>query len=700
LKKTQEQIRSIRESAEFAQCNIEERAGRRLSPICMKVRHQAGSLDTAVVELDFSQEISQSPVLLTIESLIKAKLIAFYKQLPVVNMPQGKVKLEMNVARAGDVADLTVYHHANAYRLVNLRIPYQAQGILPLVARNPVGDLIEQIATNSYAPSSCRVEPEIVHTFDNLTYAYKINECEHVLLLDGSKTLPIAVLTRTISGQQKEVKIFSGETRVDIIPSGGQINVKLNGQVKVVNLGETFVERNPQTGDVVVEIKHFTDGVYHVYVAPQFLHVLTDGSRIEVIAPRLLKNRAVGLCGDMNGEEVADIPSADQCIVKPKFAAMSYIPNVRASGCPSIPQPERDELKRKLQECPKDIVVPTPIVSLFERVRSMGMPVVAAHKVEKQMNEVCISKEKVKTCGAGSGVSLQGIMTHKSVKFACVAAPSVTAQALEKRAIAGESLGPELSGLSTSYTKMEAEPMYCKSYGSTGGIGMEGYGAGMSGGSSGNGGMGMEGYGEGMSGGVIGTGEMSYSSGGSGMGGGRGGAGMGGNQGWEFSGMGGSYGIGEGYGSSFGNGGSMGSRTGYGAGGDSKIYDVKWDWSMESQQHSHMGDGDTITMDKECNTTGLSNDHVRIGLKLTDGVTWTKILYRCDLKSDSCVEKLTIEGQQNRPILHSIPARDIINFRWMLGKAKTLGKHYPKYDIVNHEDMKPGCTYVFTWSKD
>merc|ERR1719209_1484361 len=140
----------------------------------------------------------------------------------------------------------------------------------------------------------------------------------------------------------------------------------------------------------------------------------------------------------------------------------------------------------------------------------------------------------------------------------------------------------------------------------------------------------MEGYGAGMSGGANGAGDMGYYRGGSGMGGGQGGAGMGGNQGWEFSGMGGSYGIGEGYGSSFGNGGSMGSRTGYGAGGDSKIYDVKWDWSMESQQHSHMGDGDTITMDKECNTTELSNNDVRIGLMLTNGVTWTKILYRCD----------------------------------------------------------------------
>jgi len=680
LKKTQEQIRSVRASPEFAQCNIEERAGRRLSPVCMKVRHQAGSLDTAVVELDFSQEISQSPVLLTIESLIKAELLAFYRQLPVPNMPQGKVKLEMKFSRAGDVADLKVEHHANAYNLINLRIPYQAQGIMPLCARNPVGDWIEQRATNNFAPSSCRVEPEIVNTFDNRTYAYKINACEHVLLLDGSKTLPIAVMTKTVSGQQKEVKILSGTTQVEIIPHGGpsipgQLNVKLNGQVKVINLGETVVETNPQTGDVVVEIKHFQDGVYHVYVAPQFLHVLTDGQRIEIIAPQLLRNRAVGLCGDMNGEEVADIPSPGQCIVKPFLAAMSYIPNVKASGCPSIPQPERDELKRRLQECPKDIVVPTPIVSLFERVRTMGMPVVAAHKVEKQMNEVCISKEKVKTCGAGSGVSLQGTMTHKTVKFACVTAPSVTAQALEKRAIAGESLGPELSGFSTAYTKMEAEPMYCESYGSTGGMGMNGNGALMSEGASG-------------------SGEMGYYSGGSVMGAGQGGAGMGGNQGWEWSGMGGSYGIGEGYGSSIGNAGSTGLR------GDKTIYTVNWDWDMESQQKS-LPDKDTIRMDKLCNVEGLG-DKIQIGLQLS-GPTWTKVLYRCDLKSDNadnCHDVLEIEHQQNRPIFFSLRKEDSINFRWMLGKAKTLGYLKPKYDMVNHELMKPGCSYLFTWIVD
>ena len=106
LIKTQAQIRAVRESEEFKKCEIEANAGRRLSPICIMVRHQAGSLDKAVVNLELPQEFYTSPVLLTIEQFIKAKLFAHYK--PIVPAPpqprQGMAKLEFDWARAGDVA--------------------------------------------------------------------------------------------------------------------------------------------------------------------------------------------------------------------------------------------------------------------------------------------------------------------------------------------------------------------------------------------------------------------------------------------------------------------------------------------------------------------------------------------------------------------------------------------------------------------
>ena len=85
--KTQEQIQSVHGSDEFKKCDEVALAGRRLSPICIKVRHQAGSLDRAEINLEFPQKLSQSPWLATIEDVVKAKFFAHYKQiLPVVHL--------------------------------------------------------------------------------------------------------------------------------------------------------------------------------------------------------------------------------------------------------------------------------------------------------------------------------------------------------------------------------------------------------------------------------------------------------------------------------------------------------------------------------------------------------------------------------------------------------------------------------------
>merc|ERR1712002_948045 len=150
----------------------------------------------------------------------------------VARLPKGQVKLDLAFARAGDLAHVVVKHSHDAYNLTSIRIPRVAQGVMPLVARNPVVDVMEQKFTNKYAPASCRVEPSIIRTFDNRTYNYKINECEHLLLTDGQRILPVAVLTRTISGEQKMVKVLSGQAKVEVIPESGSLKLKVNGQVQ------------------------------------------------------------------------------------------------------------------------------------------------------------------------------------------------------------------------------------------------------------------------------------------------------------------------------------------------------------------------------------------------------------------------------------------------------------------------------------
>merc|ERR1719249_489363 len=466
--KTEEQINSVQASPEFKKCQEEERAGRRLSPICIKVRNQAASLDRAEMEIRLPNTIYQSPVLSTIEDLVKANLIAHYQPMEsVARLPTGQIKLDLAFARAGDLAHVVVKHSHDAYNLTSIRIPRVAQGVMPLVVRNPVVDVMEQKFTNKYAPASCRVEPSIIRTFDNRTYAYKINECEHVLLTDGQRILPVAVLTKTVSGDQKMVKILAGKTKVEIIPQSGSLKILMDGQPQSINQGG-FVKKSSQNGDIIAEIRRYVDDVYHVFAPLQMMHVITDGKSVEVIAPQLLKNRAIGLCGDMNGEEIADLSTPKRCIMQPKLVAISYMLNrngydAKFAQCHNIQQQDLVAYQREDQRCAKEEIVKTPILAIFERVQRMTLPLVAMHKVEKQMNKVCITKEKVKTCGglmAGKGLG-SGSMKEKLVKYACVSAPSAKAESLKKRAMGGEALDFELNELPISYTKMEKEPLYC-----------------------------------------------------------------------------------------------------------------------------------------------------------------------------------------------------------------------------------------------
>merc|ERR1711962_203012 len=109
--------------------------------------------------------------------------------------------------------------------------------------------------------------------------------------------------------------------------------------------------------------------------------------------------------------------------------------------------------------------VKTPIMTIFERVKRMTLPLISTHKVEKQMNKICISKEKVKKCGGllAGGLGGSGMTKSKMVKYACVPAPSSKAEGLKRRAMGGEALDFELNELPVSYTKMEKEPISCES---------------------------------------------------------------------------------------------------------------------------------------------------------------------------------------------------------------------------------------------
>merc|ERR1712136_696466 len=277
--------------------------------------------------------------------------------------------------------------------------------------------------TGNHVPATCRVEPSVVRTFDN--------------------------------------KTLSGITEAKIVPEGSSLKVLVNGEQVHPIVGKV-VKKSVQ-GKIAAMVMMFQDGVVSVHVPEQGITVLSNGVLVEVVAPQLLKSRAVGLCGDMNGERSADLKTPGMCVMRPHLAALSYLINKSGSAsgferCSGIPTTLKTEFQTESAQCARETIIPTPVSILAERISILNRPAGMTHVVEKQSTKLCISKQMVKTC-----LSKPLSIKQKSVEFSCVSHPSMLSRSLEKRALAGESLIQEIGQLPTVFRKVEFEPVACKS---------------------------------------------------------------------------------------------------------------------------------------------------------------------------------------------------------------------------------------------
>merc|ERR1719295_1964683 len=383
MKRSEKLVQSLRASPEFKECEQLARQQLLLSPICSKVRQMAGSYDSAEVALQAPQNIFQSEVLRIVERLFKATLWANYR--PIIPRPQvqpGKLRMLLDVERSGDVANIRIEHSREAYNLRKVRVPRVLQNFFPISARQNVLDLVVQKATLDMAPATCRIEPGHISTFDNATYSYNIPDCEHVLMMDAQQpyrmlnlrdSLPLAVLAKKQNGKMT-FKILAGKDQIQIGDSSRGIEVLVNGQRKTIYPGqksEVYAKdpTYPSSRRLVATIRRYSvDGVYHINVQQYGLILVTDGKRVEVIAPQLLRSRTVGLCGNLDGETIGCVQSPGKCIMKPNLAAMSYMVKEtnRCSVQSQFPG-QITEYQKELNACAKDKSVPTSLTPIFEK---------------------------------------------------------------------------------------------------------------------------------------------------------------------------------------------------------------------------------------------------------------------------------------------------------------------------------------------
>uniref|UniRef100_A0A0K2UPJ9 Uncharacterized protein n=1 Tax=Lepeophtheirus salmonis TaxID=72036 RepID=A0A0K2UPJ9_LEPSM len=498
--------KSIVESPEYILCNKEIGEGRTLAPVCEKLRHLSASVDTFKIRTKFpmrqtSSTYAKSYIRNVLETVFFPYLTERYFDATsaVEGIKKDETLLEAFVSREGDLAHIKYKEHGFEWDVSNIRLPKTlTQHILPLSFRNhqlTTGSRFIQKFTSQQSPASCTVEPNFVTTFDNKTYPYTLNDCEHLIVKDCSGLWPMAVTARK-AGSQMEVKMIVGKHVVVMSPLQSSVinNITVNGihiplvegglyrYIEPVNEssgssippsstpGPLLSSLGPISteGRTVIKFWSYLDGTVVVKHIKTGLIVIFDGERIEVNPPAFLSSKACGICGDMNGESSADLASPKMCIFEqPRMAAYSYM--IKES-CQGIPTPEeKTKFEKESHECVLKKISVTPLEDLITRlikVRSGPLGIISKHLIEYRANgnEICFSQRVLDICG-GRSVPVIGHMA--STPFTCLQSYSHLAKHLKERVVANEEI-PELMKYPTTYNRMIEEASNCQSSSSSG----------------------------------------------------------------------------------------------------------------------------------------------------------------------------------------------------------------------------------------
>ncbi len=164
---------------------------------------------------------------------------------------------------------------------------------------------------------------------------------------------------------------------------------------------------------------------------------------------------------------------------KDKHFAYSYMLNKEGSSsegqqCSGIPSEDREEFNRETQQCIKREEIPTRLMNIYRRLYSLANPTVSVHLVKRQLNQICISRQRVKVCPVQSQLQnqdqtknyLQGSqpaeVKQRNIQFTCLDLPSQKAFNLERRAKRGDNLQSELHRLPVHFAATEYEPVLCQ----------------------------------------------------------------------------------------------------------------------------------------------------------------------------------------------------------------------------------------------
>merc|ERR1711915_362057 len=439
--KSNEHKEYIRQTPEYRRCIEDESEGRLLSVSCDELRTLAATLDKIQGKLYLPVEIADNKVVEMTTEAVKILLLPYMTQRTVEKRISGQhieYEIESRINGTGKLLYGKIAGNGEEVEIHDIRLGNLFTKVLPITTRKTLITSVLQKVTNYTTPSSCVIESGKVETFDGMNYTYPLNDCEHVFFAELTTRPRVMVLTRRTPQKQ----------HVKLIVDGRKYEVEINKESRYSRSGKAILKINEQLKELDTVLEHlntlvtkYKDGVYTIYSRKYGVEVIADGERLEVKSyPILFRDRVTGLCGDLNGEWIADLKTPKECIIPvPKLTALTFM--LEDGKCRGIPQQE----------------IPTRVSKVFETpvvYRMKNMETELKHTFVEIGEKICVSKELIREC---SRVYPKEIVT-KNIPFTCFSGPH--ALVIKSRVIAGERIG-ELSTYPTEFVQIIYEPKQC-----------------------------------------------------------------------------------------------------------------------------------------------------------------------------------------------------------------------------------------------